>query len=163
MVKQKGFTLIELLAVISIIALLMAIMMPAMAATRQQANAVFCQSTLSQWGKVFALYTIENDGYFASGNTGKMWTTFLRPYYNDPELLLCPIATKPASQELGVYNANGTKFLAWGEFKDDPNDPYSTYTRLELIGVSRLVLCRNLPMSPHDLTVTAIMIRGCPI
>src|SRR3989304_10302288 len=113
--KQNGFTLIELMVVISIIAMLLAILMPALAGARQQAKAVTCQSTLSQWGKVFMMYTMDNDGYFASGSSGKMWTTFLKPYYIDTDLHLCPMASKPASKETGILNMPVSMFLAWGK------------------------------------------------
>ena len=84
-----GFTLIELLVVIAIIALLMAILMPALARSRQQARTIGCQSRLSQWGKIFVMYTMDNDGYFASGGS-RMRTDFLEPYYQDPGLRLWP-------------------------------------------------------------------------
>jgi len=47
--ESKGFTLIELLIVIAIIALLMAVLMPALQRVRTQAKAVACQSSLHQW------------------------------------------------------------------------------------------------------------------
>lgn len=122
-----GFTLIELLVVIAIISLLMAILMPAMARVRDQARSVGCQSVLGQWGKVFAIYTMDNDGYFASGSSGKMWTDFLEPYYKEPELRLCSMANKPASPE-GSPAPAGSKFLAWGAFD-------STYALMGLEGV----------------------------
>ncbi len=43
-----GFTLVELLVVIACIALLMAILMPAISFARQQARTIVCQSVLSQ-------------------------------------------------------------------------------------------------------------------
>jgi len=122
-----GFTLIELLVVIAIIALLMTIMMPALARSRQEARAIGCQSRLSQWGKIFLMYTMDNDGYFASGSSGKMWTTTLEPYYSEPQLHCCPMATNPASPE-GSAAPVGGKFLAWGAFD-------STYAQLGLEGV----------------------------
>jgi len=123
-----GFTLVELLVVIACIALLMAILMPALAYARQQARTIVCQSILGQWGKIFAMYTIDNNGHFASGSSGKMWTQTLAPYTKEPELRLCPMATKPVSDVTDINNLPGSKFLAWGKFD-------STYASLGLEGV----------------------------
>lgn len=122
-----GFTLIELLVVIAIIALLMAILMPAMSLVGQQAKTVACQSRLSQWGKIFMMYTMDNNGHFASGSSSKMWTETLEPCYKDPGLRLCPMAVRVASPE-GSPAPMGGKFLAWGAFD-------ATYAQLGLEGV----------------------------
>jgi len=122
-----GFTLVELLVVIAIIALLMAILMPAFSRVRKQAKAVTCQSNLSQWGKIFMMYTVDNDGYFASGSSGKVWTETLGPYYGEPKLHCCPMAKQPAFPEGSSYPPGG-KLLAWGAFD-------STYAQLGLEGV----------------------------
>lgn len=64
----SGFTLIELLVVIAIIALLMAILFPALKAACSQARAVACQANLRQWGMVYATFAAENDGRFPNEN-----------------------------------------------------------------------------------------------
>jgi len=125
--KRAGFTLVELLVVIAIIALLMAILMPAFNRVRTQAKAVTCQSNLSQWGKIFMMYTVDNDGYFASGSSGKVWTEVLEPYYSEPDLHLCPTAKQLAAPG-GGPNPWGGKFLAWGAFDEN-------YAQLGLEGV----------------------------
>ncbi len=60
--RRQAFTLIELLVVIAVIALLMAILIPALNQAREQAKAVICQSNLHQWGDIFLMYTDDNDG-----------------------------------------------------------------------------------------------------
>jgi len=69
MFRQKhGFTLIELLVVISIIALLMSIMMPALGRVKEEARSVVCRSNLRQWGFVWEMAINDNDGRFIDGN-----------------------------------------------------------------------------------------------
>jgi len=57
--KRNGFTLVELLVVIGIIALLMAVTVPALQRSRQQAKAVVCGSNIKQL--LLALFAFESD------------------------------------------------------------------------------------------------------
>ena len=81
MVKRKtiGFTLIELLVVISIIALLVATLMPALAAARDQARLVLCMTNLKSQGTATFEYSIDNAGWgpdpwYAQFGNGNLWT-----------------------------------------------------------------------------------------
>ena len=62
--SRRGFSLIELLVVISIVALLMALALPAMGRARALARQAVCQNRLHQWGLAFAAYAAENSGYY---------------------------------------------------------------------------------------------------
>lgn len=68
MKKLKGFTLIELLVVISIIALLVSILMPALGAARQQATASVCLNNQKSLILSWTMYADENDGRLIGGN-----------------------------------------------------------------------------------------------
>ena len=75
--KTRGFTLIELLVVIAVIALLLAILMPALRRAKGQAQTVACAAHLRQFGMAWSLYAEDNDGfnieYAPSGQWAFLW------------------------------------------------------------------------------------------
>ena len=68
--RSQGFTLIELLVVISIIALLISILLPALTAARESARSIQCMNQLKQIAMMASIYIDEHDGKFP----GDQWT-----------------------------------------------------------------------------------------
>ncbi|MBN1435789.1 MAG: type II secretion system protein [Sedimentisphaerales bacterium] len=59
--KKKAFTLIELLVVVSIIALLVSILLPALARARSQTRRALCATGLHSWSIAFQMYAGEHN------------------------------------------------------------------------------------------------------
>jgi prepilin-type N-terminal cleavage/methylation domain-containing protein/prepilin-type processing-associated H-X9-DG protein len=88
--KQKiGFTLIELLVVIVIIAILAAMLLPALNRAQAQAQSTSCKNHLHQMGLALRMYVDDSQGrypyygYYTSARLGSYveWPEALRPYY----------------------------------------------------------------------------------
>jgi prepilin-type N-terminal cleavage/methylation domain-containing protein len=65
-VQHKGFTLIELLVVIAIIAILAALLLPALARARLKAQRIYCMNNLKQVAYACKMYADDNSGKIVS-------------------------------------------------------------------------------------------------
>jgi prepilin-type N-terminal cleavage/methylation domain-containing protein/prepilin-type processing-associated H-X9-DG protein len=141
--REKGFTLIELLVVIAVIALLMAILLPALQRVRRQTKALICRSNLRQGGTLWATDVAQNDGrfpqrseaewpYWSGGHTPRNGWGWGWGIYNgwgewdDSEtfawteqtkgICFCPMASKPSNTEQQFVLSPwraGGTFKAW--------------------------------------------------
>ena len=136
MKPQKAFTLIELLVVISIIALLISILVPALSSARKQAYAVVCLSNLHQIGMGAYYYADDNDTYIPRGMTGAggyLWFELFMPYleneqakrsgdYRRVEIFRCPGFPKSGTGYNGKPNAGQTVCYVINGWRFDDRD-----------------------------------------
>jgi len=104
--RRRGFTLIELLVVIAIIALLAAILLPALARAKEKARRIQCVSNVKQVALAIKLFAVEQDGLYPwhippseGGTYGPLaadsWRNFsaVSNDLNTPKILVCPSDT----------------------------------------------------------------------
>ena len=152
---RRGFTLIELLVVISIIALLIGILLPALGQVRRSAEQTTCGTRLHSFGIAVHAYAADNDDLLAAGPggvsdpnfgvpvetlaTNQMWHggdgvyiasgLLLDGYLEDDNAMFCPgDKSADVAQELGRI---GTSNDAYGSY---------TYRNLDAIASGRTFL-----------------------
>ena len=152
---KKSFTLIELLVVIAIIAILAAMLLPALSAARERARSTKCIAQLKDIALAIHQYgTFSNGMYFYSANAasqsesgdanGKyMWSAMLIKcgLLQNPEVVYCPSVTRPAEGNRTfsyaapydtnmVYNLDAAFYTNWGGTTQYGVDP----TKIFLLG-----------------------------
>ena len=112
---RRAFTLFELLVTIGIIAILAAMLLPALGRAKDTAKAIFCRNNLKQWGLATHLYTSDHGDYLppegmanpqdSKGNldpTNNAWYIQLPEEIRLPPYRDMPWRTNPAADVSGT-------------------------------------------------------------
>ncbi|UCD28928.1 MAG: type II secretion system protein, partial [Planctomycetota bacterium] len=144
-----GFTLIEVLVVVAIIALLMAIMIPSLAAAREKARRIVCLNNLSNMPKAVLIFATEHRGYAQLIGQADTWPAadknfsryeYQRGYFsyqhtdedssldNDPDLWLKPWPIAYA-KELGEGSLKRAEQYFETSYNPDPDHFFRKFGR----------------------------------
>ncbi len=140
MKRHQGFTLIELLVVISIIALLISILLPALTKARESSQLTACLSNVRQLVTAAKGYSVDEKGAFpyqhgqldssihsldpnSSTSHGGVdtWLYRLRKFMNKTTRIMCPTQENELSRKDKLkdwwtsYNANGVVTMFGGD------------------------------------------------
>jgi len=121
--RPRGFTLIELLVVVAIIAILAALLLPALSGAKKKGTGAECINNLKQVGIGMRLWANDNEEKFpwqldvtkgGSLNSGD-WTDHFRIASNElstPKILLCPTDKQKIAGELWT-KLDGDKHISF--------------------------------------------------
>jgi prepilin-type N-terminal cleavage/methylation domain-containing protein/prepilin-type processing-associated H-X9-DG protein len=180
---KQAFTLLELLCVIAVIAILAALLLPALSEARARARRIECVSQLRQLGVAFQSFAHDHNSRFpmsvpataggalefvqnASSVKGDFFFAFrqfqtLSNELVSPKLLVCPADSRsPATNFASLQNVNVSYFVGVDADYAQPNSLLSGDRNLTNDSAGRSTILRLGPLSPLRWTAGLHRFKG---
>jgi prepilin-type N-terminal cleavage/methylation domain-containing protein/prepilin-type processing-associated H-X9-DG protein len=137
-----GFTLIELLVVIAIIAILAALLLPALARAKEKARQINCLSNAGQLALSVMMYVDDHEDAFPpsadysipTSNPERIWTAKVLPYVQNTKVFSCPSAPNRAVPSNWAERGAGTiGYTTATAYDPAHSEGFDTLTRTSMI------------------------------